>query len=61
MFRVFLAHPAVHAAHASERYFTVGSQTENCAVHSGNPAVSPIYPPTPPRNNFKALNRTDKT
>jgi len=34
-------------AQASELSFPVVFHTENCAVHSGNPTVSPIYRPTP--------------
>jgi hypothetical protein len=46
-------------AQASELSFPVVFNTENCAVHSGNPIVSSVYLPTPLWHQVKALNRTD--
>jgi hypothetical protein len=40
---------------ASEQSFPVVFHTENCTVHSGNPTVYSVYPPTP---HLKALNWT---
>jgi hypothetical protein len=41
-------------AQASEMSFLVVFHTENCAVHSGNPAVSSVYLPTPRWHHLKA-------
>jgi len=39
---------------ASELSFPIVFQTENCAVHSGNPTVSSVYLPTPRSHHLKA-------
>ena len=41
-------------AQASEPSIPVIFQTENCAVHSGNPIVSSVYLPTPLWHHLKA-------
>jgi hypothetical protein len=41
-------------AQASDLFFPVVSETENCAVHSGNPTVSSVYLPTPRWHHLKA-------
>jgi len=41
-------------AQASEPSIPVIFQTENCAVHSGNPTVSSDYLPTPRWHHLKA-------
>jgi hypothetical protein len=47
-------------AQVSELFFSVVFHAENCAVHSGNPIVSPVYLLTPPCYHLKSLNRTGK-
>jgi hypothetical protein len=47
-------------AQASELPFPVVFHTENCAVHSGNPAVSSVYLPTPRWRHLKALSSFSK-
>jgi hypothetical protein len=42
-------------AQASELSFKFVFHTQNCAVHSVNPTVSSVYPPTPRWYHLKAL------